>query len=268
MSDQLKTRKASDLADSDNLGASGTSSVDASSYVHINNKAKCQPSLLLRIFEGVILLMDDPIDDEFDKILYGDMSEFDDAVERDIIALDDFWDRIGYSLLENAARVRLNNVVQILLKYAKADINFNFSHRKNNPLYHACAEPGDANADIVQMLLEHGFDPNRMGHEQDEPCLSCACATVNLANIRQLLKHGADVNAIGYYGNTPLVAVVKGAEYGYNRDMLCSCVQLLLEYGADPSIANNHGRLAFDHADEGSELAKLILNSQLEPILK
>ena len=185
------------------------------------------------------------------------------------------------------------------MKYEKYDAIF--ADERFNVLYTACIEN---RVEVVKSLLEHGFDHNMMGEDEKghyETCLSFASkrgrapvvtnisnlllmrgADANLADAdndsplvwacygnkidaaRCLLDHGADVNVIGSYGDTPLIVAVRYPR-PHNKDL----VQLLLEHGADPSTANDDGCTALDYvAEEGSEIAQLIKNVQLEPILK
>ena len=235
-------------------------------------------------------------DGYFDGILNGGMQAVEEAIMCDIIDCDNFWRSIGYSLLEKAAEAGFVNIVLVLLKYEKYDAIF--ADERFNVLYTACIEN---RVEVVKSLLEHGFDHNMMGEDEKghyETCLSFASkrgrapvvtnisnlllmrgADANLADAdndsplvwacygnkidaaRCLLDHGADVNVIGSYGDTPLIVAVRP----HNKDL----VQLLLEHGADPSFANDDGCTALDYvAEEGSEIAQLIKNVQLEPILK
>ena len=326
MSDQLNTRKASDLDNGDVLDASDTPSFNASSSVHIKKKVKREPSIFLFMLNNVLFQqkVNGYYDGSFDDILHGGMSEVDEMISHNVFS-DNFWDRIGYSFFENAAWCGLRDLVQMLLKYAGentiAAIGGDYS-----PLQLACV---GGHVEVVELMLEHGVNPNMIGEDDrgnkvlclalacmrgkpeivelllrngadpnmlisgdstplvqacldertevvelllqhgayanltsagcDRP-LSYACQNGNLEVARQLLDHGADINAVDDRGDTPVIIAVRSDN--------TACVQLLLEYGADPMIPDRHGLTAFDCALEGSEIAQLITNAQLEPILK
>ena len=302
MSDQLKTSRASDLDAGQELGDSNTSSLNTSSSFHVSNKAKREPSVLLEMLESILILKNrcnDEDEDENDKcvvdrilnrIMRGDIQEVDEAIKYDLTAVDDFWNSIGYSLLDKAAETGMTNLVRVLLKHTdKSTINAN---RDRNPLLLACCR---GRVQIVKLLLEHGFDPNLICGDQYDTCLTAVCsvgylamvrlllehgAKVDLANeghgtplgvacqnghldiARLLLDHGADVNLATSRGNTPLISAVR------RHQNYTDLIQLLLERGADPSISGGDGRVALDYVADGSEIAQMILNSQLEHVLK
>ena len=298
MSDQLKTSKASDLDAEQGIGGSDTSSA------HVAKKAiKREPSMLLQMLDAILILknrynVED--EDEEDKvavdrilnrIVHGDIQEVDEAINYDITAVDNFWNSIGYSLLDKAADTGLTNLVRVLLKYS--DKSMMNSSRDRNPLFLACCR---GRVESVKLLLGHGFDPNLMCDDQYHTCLTAVCssgylamvrlllehgAKVDLANhghetplgyacrngyievARLLLDHGADVNAINKDGKTALIVAVRDRR-SHRKEM----IQLLLERGADPALPDRDGRVALDYVADGSEIAQMIINSQLEHILK
>ena len=124
------------------------------------------------------------------------------------------------------------------------------------PLLDACEHN---RIDIVKILLDHGTDANSpLRHSMS--ALSCACRSGYLDLARLLLAYGADVNHVDYMG-TPLITAI---QYGANNDL----IQLLLEHGADPLKVDEYGRSALDCVAEGSEIAQMLINAELEPILK
>ena len=336
MFDQLKTRKASDLDDGLGINESNSALIDGSPSFHVAKKAKREPSMFLRLLANSLSIKhnyrdpkDDALYDEFDEILNGDLSELDEMITSNVI-LDNFWDSIGYSLIENAVKAGLINIVKLLLKHADKSIMMVFT-RYRHPLLKAClkgyvdiakllleqgADPnlhGEThdydditylsyacmanNSGMVELLLKHGADPNLSDGPDQCPPLMQACqpdglpvvrllvdygADVNFSNpefgtaltyvcgigsldmARLLLDGGADVNLIDSYGDTPLIAVCRDVE----DEAQVTLIQLLLEHGADPAIPDSQGRVALDYVTEGSELAEMITNAQLEHILK
>ena len=319
MSDQLKTRKASDLK-----AAQGSN--DANYSVQSPKKIKFEPCMLLQMFNALLILK---ITHEnhslFAEIFNRDMYELDEAIKWSVIAHDNFWCSFGYSLLENAVEAGLTSVVKLLLKHADTDIailinegcqllvscmrgyieitqlllehgadpNLSGKGRFSNKtcLSVACtgansslaalllkygANPNfccltaapllleaisNSKIDIVKLLLEHGADANVTSPDQNTPIAS-ACFEGYLEVATLLLDYGADINAVDKDGDTPLLLAVRGRRP--DKDL----VQLLLERGADISLLNNEGCTALQYTDKGSELAQMIINAQLEPILK
>ena len=324
MTDQLKTRKASDY--NDGQGIVGSSSVDLLSSASSPKKVKREPSRLmfLRLLNSALILKSRGHDDRlFDEVLVGDVSELNDAIEYGIASHHNFWRSIGYSLLENAVKAELINVVKLLLKHARS---FNISARASDLFFFACrqghleiaevllehgadvnkwtedggnvsclsfacregnldvaqfllsygADPNYTcpdgfpslvrasaygNIDIVKLLLDNGADPNLHNSYNDAP-LACACSDGYADIAKVLLDYGADINAHNSDGDTPLIAA-----FDQSRPDK-ALIQLLLEWGADPSIANTHGKTALDCVAEGSEYAQMMANAQLEHILK
>lgn len=331
MSDQLKTKKASDF-DADQ-------EIDVSPSANVAKEAKSEPSIFLQMLESVLISRNRCKDEDeykydagaFDKVLSrikcGDIRELNEAVKYDITAVDNFWDSIGYSLLEKATEAGLLNIVKVILKYAEKSILIAVD-RNYNPLLLACL---NKHMEIVKLLLNYGVNPNLMGVDRDEEnvtCLTFACREEALDLLELLLKHGADPNLLDYpdeipplvnacinnrinvvkplldyganihsnnlfgtpliqacrrgylkvarllldrganvnlassYGDTPLISAVR------RRPPHTELIQLLLEHGADPTIADRHGKTALEHAVEGSKIAQMLINAQLEPVLK
>ena len=270
------------------------SNADSSTYI-IKKAKHSKPTMFLRMLEAALLIHD--YDSRslgyFDEILEGDMYEIDQLISYEIATLDDFWSSIGYSLLEKAAEAGLLNIVQVLLKYEKYDTTF--SAQRFKVLYTACME---SHVEVVKSLLEHGFDHNMMGEDDEGHCETCtsfaskrgkvpivklllmrgadanladadnnsplvwACCSNKLDAARCLLDHGADVNVIGSYGETPMVTALCYPQH-HKKEL----IQLLLER-ADPAIPNEEGKTALDYVADGSGIVQMIKNVQLEHILK
>ena len=302
MSDQLKTRKASDLDASQAIGGSDTTSLNASSSFHVSKKAKREPSMFLRMLDSILISKtrgkyDDYKYDAgaFDSLLnrfeLGEIQEVEEAIKYDITVVDNFWNYIGYSLLAKAVMAGLINLVRVLLKHAGKSL-MKPLNEDSNPLLQACAR---GRVEIVKLLLEHGFDPNLMCSDQYYTCLTTACMQGHTAVVRLLLEYGAapdqanqgyetplgyacqngrldivrlllnggaSVNLVNSYGNTHLITALL-----YQQDDT-DLIQLLLERGADPAIPDEYGRTALDLVTKGSELAEMLINAQSEHILK
>ena len=302
MSDQLKTRKASDFEAGREVGGSDTTSLNASSSFHVSKKAKREPSMILKMLESILFSKtrgkyDDykydagAFDHLLNRIELGEMREVDEAIKHNISAIDDFWNSIGYSLLAKAAMTGLINLVRVLLKYADKS-SMKPPNEDSNPLLQACTR---GRVEIVKLLLEHGFDPNLMCSDQYYTCLTTACMQGHTEVVRLLLEHGAapdqanqgyetplgyacqngrldivrllldggaSVNLVNSFGNTHLITAL------LHRQDDTDLIQLLLERGADPAIPDEYGRTALDLVAKGSELAEMLINAQSEHILK
>ena len=176
---------------------------------------------------------------------------------------------IGYSLntrrfdtcLHLSCRKGNLEMIQLLFMYG-ADANL---HREglHPPIVDACI----ANQiDAIRLLLAKGADINitegMYGAIHLTP-LARACEHGFVEVTRLLLEHGADVNATDSSGDTALIHTLRCFSPPY-----LECIHLLLEYGADVSIVNTDGYTALEYVDKNTEIAHMILNSQLERVLK
>ena len=94
-------------------------------------------------------------------------------------------------------------------------------------------------ADVVEVLLQEGADPNvRDTLRASEPLLFNCGFRPEL--IEPLVHAGADVNARDQYGTTPLIYNAYNEPY----------VRELLAHGADPSLANQRGETALSVANQ------------------
>lgn len=110
-----------------------------------------------------------------------------------------------------------------------------------NPLLAIAAQTADAQ--IVEMLLEHGAevnasDPNFAGH-----ALNYALLTQKPDVARRLIEAGADLKLCSPIGRTPPIVLATYLETGD-----ASIAQLMLKNGADISAANQAGETALTWA--------------------
>ena len=126
----------------------------------------------------------------------------------------------------------------------------------------AASRNGDL--DLMNLLFKHGSVPDSTCADIDPPIV-LASFYGKLEAVRILLDHGADMNAVDTTQETTRggTALSNACAEGY-----VEIARLLLERGADPTIPDKDGRVALDLVAEGSEIAQMILDAQLEPILK
>ncbi len=116
----------------------------------------------------------------------------------------------------------------------------------NGELHAACpiiAAARSGQPDAIRLLAARGADPNRRGGVNGWTPLLHAIHKNRKVSVIALLGAGADVNRRGSGGATPLTMA---AGYGY-----ADIVEVLLEYGADPHLADAHGNNALTHAING-----------------
>uniref|UniRef100_A0A8R7JWI1 Uncharacterized protein n=1 Tax=Triticum urartu TaxID=4572 RepID=A0A8R7JWI1_TRIUA len=144
-------------------------------------------------------------------------------------------DNKGFTLLHYATKEGKDRLVRLLLsKGASVDV---FSC-EGTPL-HVAASYGKAG--IMQILLQHNADPNRVSADLGTPMAAVLCVasgriseSAALKCMKLLVKAGADLNCTN--PDTPLVMAT--SKY------LSECVEYLLEVGADANIPSNHGHMA------------------------
>ena len=161
------------------------------------------------------------------------------------------------------------------------------------PLMLAAAE-GDK--DMMMLLLKYGAKINRAytcedAHGDDRFHVSMpllvACEYGQVAALRLLLEHGADAYKpfAFYHNNTPLMYLFRdglwvvqwyrrGMNYIYepepdrSQDMP-NCLKLLLEYGADATLANDQGETVNDYVKDPAILQIFAEHSAVsKPLLK
>ena len=93
-----------------------------------------------------------------------------------------------------------------------------------------------SDSETIQLLLEHGCDPNITSWTGDS-ALHFAAKTGNLASINYLLTYGAKADIRGQYGMTPLGYVCSIL----HRTPKLACLQRLVEAGANVNTQNFQG---------------------------
>lgn len=107
---------------------------------------------------------------------------------------------------------------------------------------HLAAAFAEENA--VRLLLSRGADAHARSHNDlaNQPLHACVAMQGSLASARDLIHSGADVNATQSGDVTPLhLAAAQGK---------LEMVELLLRFGASPTIRTGHGKLPAELARE------------------
>ncbi len=91
---------------------------------------------------------------------------------------------------------------------------------------------------VVELLLQHGADPNVQDTAHGLTALHYAAGNPRLATAQVLLKHDAKVNVQSKDGKTPLHFAVRNGNQEFTT--------LLLEHGADPNLQDSNGETPLD----------------------
>ncbi|KAF1052442.1 MAG: hypothetical protein GAK43_01921 [Stenotrophomonas maltophilia] len=130
------------------------------------------------------------------------------------------------ALLDAAARGDDDNVRRLLAEGVPVDIS---DTEGSTPLLLATA---GNHLGVAQQLIEAGADVNRQNQRLDSAYL-LAGASGHLAILRLTLAHGADLRSTNRYGGT---ALIPACERGH-----IDTVRTLLQAGVDPNHINNLG---------------------------
>ncbi|XP_013402085.1 ankyrin-3-like isoform X4 [Lingula anatina] len=137
-------------------------------------------------------------------------------------------DEDGPAPLHLAAKQGATECVQLLLQHGA---NPNIQDKELQKPLHLAAERGAAQC--VQLLLQHGANPNIQDKWGSTP-IHFAAKQGATQCVQLLLQHGANPNIQDKWGSTPIhFAAKQGAT---------QCVQLLLQHGANPNIQDKWGR--------------------------
>ena len=167
------------------------------------------------------------------------------------------FDGLYHSPLHAAAYYGNLGVAQALLK-VKADSIVNQKGGKwGTPLFAACLGNQPAVADIVDLLLAYGADPNVQDCGECDSALQQACDDGNVRVVGLLLEHGADPNIRGGFWGTPLQAA---CAQGF-----VELVQMLIDHDADATLKGGLLTSALRAAvNSGNEtVVRLMLSSEL-----
>lgn len=118
------------------------------------------------------------------------------------------------------------------------------SHYDETPLHAAVSflpEP-----EVIALLIAAGADVNA-GDAGFQTPLHYAAKSSKLEMVRVLLSNGADVDALNDFGETPLHYAA-----AYATDP--AVIELFLDAGADPSLIDHYGKMAWDFADANQAL--------------
>lgn len=135
-------------------------------------------------------------------------------------------------------------IVQTLLSFgAKANAR---DENRQTPLMRL---DGDANAELVRILIKHGAKVKLLDNENNSVLIWAVENGAKTEVLQTLLRHGANIDAQNKAGETALMKAA-GAD---NQE----AVRVLLEAGADVSLKNKAGETAWDLASDG-EIEKLL----------
>lgn len=127
--------------------------------------------------------------------------------------------------------------VMYALEYGVASRN-EVDNNGNNALHYAAISGG---VSAVTFLLENRVDKNVKNEEGCTPLID-AVKYGNVDVVGALCKGGCNLNVTDGQGKSALHWAVKGADLGVDEDF--GCAQILLDNGADTTIADENGNTA------------------------
>jgi hypothetical protein len=150
-------------------------------------------------------------------------------------------------LMSSLSQPNSGTMVEVLLALGA---NPNLRDRSGkSALEYALNRADRETADIAQLLLTHGADPNAPFSNGNLP-LAESVSLMAPWLLSEMIRHGADVNGKNKKGET---ALMEAAGMGNYR-----ATQTLLAQGADPTLVNKHAETALDYAYAGLTLASLL----------
>ena len=195
----------------------------------------------------------------------------------------------GLSALIIAADGNQLDAVQMLLSHPEIDINLQENTSGNTALVYSAQRGHDG---VVEKLLARGADMEVLQYKTNDTALIRAVDYGHASIVQTLLEHGADHHRKDYLGRGMLHSAAASGQPEVLRVLLefdetldvnmqdrkgkttlhdtarhdlaeedssIDAAKILLEYGADPTIKDNHGRTPMSIARELNNLALLEL---------
>jgi uncharacterized protein len=110
-------------------------------------------------------------------------------------------------------------------------------------------------ARVEQLLSEDAARANAFGEDGFHP-LGLACFFGHVDTARALLEHGADANLVSrneHVQTAAIHAAAASSEGGTDESVRYELVELVLDHGADPNLAQSGGFRAIDAARQNGD---------------
>jgi uncharacterized protein len=158
-----------------------------------------------------------------------------------------------------------SDIVTLLLEY-KVDLNVPSDYRNWTPLAHFSRHCNtEDKLKVLQMLLEHGANPNITNYEGWTPLMHAARYSnidSNIEAVKLLLQYKADINIKTACNFTALLL----STVQYNVESNPEVVKLLLNAGADKTVRCDDGFTVMENLSKVIENATTLTNLDLEII--